>query len=652
MKTPESNFLKTMYGVSTYEPKYLNAIGDVFEKLNPITVTKEIISGIKDRTDALYRVSNVYIPKLKAYDESIPKKLADYELLENEVERLNADPSLVKEYSVSSDFNENSTTFNAFINHINGWINYGNSNKWWDSSATWEKIIYDCLWQTWQQLKAATNQTVPSIGLKYSTFKTTSNDSLNFEKFVNYIGQSGAFTKFKVKGSYTNLDYAERIAELKGREIQNDEADYDNTYASALVLANTYKLVEIRLDMYSNRKERKERRENRRARRKERRDARKRVNNIINELEKIHNPKELTLKTNLEKGLSMLDYYSKRNLPEEQKLFDAEIIKVEKLEVDLAALQVNKIDVLEGELKTIADKYAFAERKMEKYFRKEARKEYRYQKKQLKDFYKDLYGKGWKKESEWQVIKAAMQRKKIETIQENAGIFQKIGAVNMDILMAAPRAAFLALLAVNAFDLAGRINKIRIKDPKLYSIIETKWLRYGGKINKLNEYVEKFSKRNPLPKYGSPLGKLIYKAETQSAEGEFLYAAGASVAAEVATASDILAVIGKVIGVAKQLGVLDEADGDGITGDPNADDSVYDIAAQQNIDFVNSLDIPQEKKNELLGYLQQGFSIDEALTKAGYSTGSSINWWIVGGIALALLGTTAYLIFSGTKKGR
>jgi hypothetical protein len=289
---------------------------------------------------------------------------------------------------------------------------------------------------------------------------------------------------------------------------------------------------------------------------------------------------------------------------------------------------------------------------MEKYFRKEARKEYRYQKKQLKDFYKDLYGKGWKKESEWQVIKAAMQRKKIETIQENAGIFQKIGAVNMDILMAAPRAAFLALLAVNAFDLAGRINKIRIKDPKLYSIIETKWLRYGGKINKLNEYVEKFSKRNPLPKYGSPLGKLIYKAETQSAEGEFLYAAGASVAAEVATASEILAVIGKVIGVAKQLGVLDEADGDGITGDPNADDSVYDIAAQQNIDFVNSLDIPQEKKNELLGYLQQGFSIDEALTKAGYSTGSSINWWIVGGIALALLGTTAYLIFSGTKKGR
>ncbi len=637
----KNEFLKNMYGVSNYEPQYLNAIGDVLDKLNPITVTKETVSGIKDRTDALYRVSKVYIPKLKAYDESIPKKLAEYEPLENEVERLNADPSLVKEYSVSSDFN-NPTTFNAFINHINGWINYGNTNKWWDSSATWEKIIYDCLWQTWQQLKAATNQTMPSIGLKYSTFKATSNDSLNFEKFVNYIGQSGAFTKFKVKGSYTNLDYAERVAELKGREIQNDEADYDNTYALALDLAKRYKLVDIRLDMYSNRKERKEKRANRRAKRKEKRDARKRVNAILSEL-KSNEDKRLGLVKSVLEAETKLKYYTDRNLPTEENLFTEWDKKMNDRILEMTTLDENVLSPLEKELDEYAEKYAFAERKQKRYENRIARKTYRESKKQLRETYKSLYGKGWRKKSDFKDDKLELLYNKQESLNNNFWNKAK-NTIKATVLFAAPLSGFHTLLLINAFDLAGRLLRAKQNTPDVWRKIVTHYRKFGGRKQDLEKSVERHGKQNPLPKYGSPLGKLFYK-KASNAEGDFLNAAGyddAAIAAAITAASSIFCKMLDLIGKDK------------LTGDKDADDNIDNSKLQNDINFVNnSSEFTQEQKDEIIKNLNEGYELTEAIEKADIVIDPNpINWWIVGGIALALLGVTAYLIFSGTKKGK
>jgi len=635
-----NKFLKNMYGVSNYEPQYLNAFGDLVEKLNPITVVKGIASDVKNNTDALYRVNNVYIPKLKAYDNSIPNKLTEYEKLEAEVERLNADPSLVKEIAINSAW---STAYgSAFVNHVNGWINYGNTNKWWAAGTPNEKIIYDALWQTWQQLKASTGQEIKSIGLKYSEHKPYANDILNFERFGNYIGQAGLFPKFKVKGSYTNLDLAERQAELKYRELLNEETDYDNTLSLAKELASKYKLVDLRLDLYENRKGRKQRRENRRNARKEKRDARKRVNAIISEL-KSNEDKRLGLVKSVLEAETKLKYYTDRNLPTEEDLFLEWDKKMNDRILEMTTLDENVLSPKEKELDEYAEKYAFVERKQKRYENRIARKTYRESKRQLRETYKSLYGKGWRKESNFKDDKLELLADKQESLNNNFWNKSK-NTIKARILFAAPLSGFHTLLSINAFDLAGRLLRTKQNKPEIWRKIIVHYRKFGGRKEDLEKWVERHGKQNPLPKYGSPLGKLFYK-NVSNAEGDFLNAGGvddAVIASAITASSTIFVKMLDMIGKNK------------LTGDKDADDYIDNTKLQNDINFVNnSTEFTQEQKDEIIKYLNEGYELTEAIEKAEITIDTnSINWWLIGGIGLLVLTAAGILIFSKTKKGK
>lgn len=633
----------------------------------------QMISGNKgvklNATDGLFYATarqelEVLVNTLKSLDSQIDSKEKEYNLLETTVDTLLGDSALVKKIVPNTWAVKYKT---AWEKKVNDWYSYMSKNKW--SSQT----INDVLWQIWNTLK--TQKQMPEIGLTdankngYSAFNLTTNNGTNYEKFYNWLGQSGLFYYIQDL-SYTNLTKAERLADLKYNEIVKLQSEYEKTYDAAQAKVDDIKVfgdLFNDLKRYDRRKERKDRIAKRKSDRKTKKDARKRVDSIIWNLENKHNPIERDLKAKYESGLVKLDVLSKENSEVKEAEFEKVLKETEDAETKLYELQTKTIEPLEEELKTYGDKYNFAERKEAKYYRKEANKTYRSTKKALKATYKSLYGKGWRKEG-WSATKTDLQQERDEIRDRYASPAMKVGNAIKTGALTPIRLAFLGLVYLNAFNITGRLLAMKNNVPEIYDNFRFKWKKFGGNRTELDETIVKNGSKKAFPPFGD---KLMAKFNATGVE---------ETAAEVATASPLLTQLSATfasvsawvaanpeksakiaVDITKQF--IDSPKGSP-TGDEETDEKLKDEAKKASIDLINAMvELSATQKADAIKFINEGFSLDEALEKIGVDLGKPTdpdstdpkpdnpNWLLWGGIAagVILIGLISYFVLRKKK---
>ena len=534
---------------------------------------------------------------------------------------------------------------------INGWCDYIVRNKWQDSELSdSSSIIRSAVFQMYEQIK---KQGGVSTLFNVVTDKSKLTDKniyiASFGGLLSLFERTGVLKSgIKISGKlvtyrevipfeYSIADWKEYVIYRQESSISFMEETYNAKYKAADELRNTLK---IQIFNPLNRYDRQGKREERREARSVKREARRRVGKIIWRLENKYNPFELEMQMEVDRIDIRMDYITKQNKQEDEVEFVALDNKGTELLKAMDELAV-KQDALELELKTLADKYNFAERKEAKYYRKDARITYRQRKRNAKKTYKELYGKGWRVEG-FTEFKTDIMADKLNVLDEYGGAGTWIKS---KILYQVPRQAFHLLLAGNMFDVAGRILRIKNADESLYKRIVTVYRNFGGNESDFNNMIEKFGVKTPIPKYGSPLGKITYpKGKIEYNSCGCFNAAGvddAAVASILATATPIIVNISQIFVAAA--GII----GTGMTmftGDKEADESIN--PDEYNKNFVAQMDITEEQRIQILAYLEQGYRLEEAVNLVFPEMDT--NYWLIGGIALAslgLIGLGLYYIF-------
>lgn len=621
-------------------------VQDVVDKVS--TATTAIVSP-EEAGKAKYKIVNEYIPQMQELDtKTIPTQQAILDQLESGLDWIYEDGSriwILPEVDTAW-YKTNAPSIKAKINY---WLKYQDDNKWnlVGNTAKIKAAIWEGLWKPYQKNKSI-NYNIPN------------NYWVNPDKLFFFLADIGLLNNVNAPLGYTNKHMQERKAEDAYNAVQSSEAELARIYALAQEEAKKTVLGDIRLDIFTNKTVRKDARESRRTNRKSRSAARKEVDSLIWNLEKKLNPEQRKISADYEAALAQMKVLTDRNLEAEKPSFDAISLIVDAKEKELEAIDLI-IDGKEAQLLSFANSYAFAERKNASYQRKDARRDYRVAKRALKATYKELYGKGWKKDTDYKDQKTDLLIDKQDVMAEYGGFGTKaLLAVKAGVLYQAPLSGYHLLLVTNAFDLAGRMLRVKQNYPEKYERAKAVYAKFGGRKKDLDQMIENHGRQKPIPRYGDPIGKLLYKngePETKiNADGsEYLYPTGyeeAGVTASVTAASGLIGAIAAAVGV-----VADVAGG--ITGNKDADKELEDMTKDKDWmkSQVDAMDLTPEQKNAVKSWIDQGQSIEEALASAGIqitdTDGEGFDWLLWGGVGL---GAVAFIIggilmFGSKKKG-
>ena len=521
---------------------------------------------------------------------------------------------------------------------INGWIDYIVSKKWYPDGDN-ETIFRAAIYQIYSQLKSKGE--IKNLGLTKNLGYSKSN--FDADSFFHFLGRAGIYDNWQDYTIYDTTDIYDRQITLTWNEIQSLEKEYDATYKEAENLADKYKLAGLlSIGIWNAKNKLIKKAKNLKDAIDERYKAGKRVGKIKWWLKRYEKEDAQPLRNKITQAEARLKYYSERNKEEEQSEFDRwDKVLTQSLD-KLEDVEENKISPLEKEFDELADKYDFAERRQKRFNNRIARMNYRNEKRTLRREYKEMYGKGWRKESDWRNVKTDLQMKLDERLEDTAmrGFIQKLKTG----VLAPSRGAFLGLLVINAFDLTGRLAKVKEENEQAYARFLFKWYKTGGNRTELDRIIEKNKDKKAFP----PFGKWANASGVNfSATGvEEVTALMAEAAPYVKMASSLLATYGTV---------------KGITGDPEKDEEFEKDATQKFKNMVDNTDgLTDAEKTEMKSLIDAGATYLEALEKigvdletnpnnpedeGGYDYGVNPMYLIGGSVLLVGVGVGLYFIF-------
>lgn len=309
--------------------------------------------------------------------------------------------------------------------------------------------------------------------------------------------------------------------------------------------------------------------------------------------------------------------------------------------------QESTITTYNKDIDVLVSKYGkniegYADRKA----RQTARKDKRNSKRLIKDALKKNYGNGADFKKLWEKWKAEIKTEKKEIISQHGGSFvfrfsstaNKVGAL-------AIRSAFQGLMLLNAFNISGRILKIKQEDSEKYKKIQKVWKFFGGNTDKFDNRVEKTGVLKAFPPFGAKVipegSKSLSAIGEDLCENSNLYLSGVEeVLAYMAVASPILASLSNLIG--------------NITGDDETDNAINEQSKLDAYNIIDDMNISDEDKQKLKELIDSGMTIDEALEELGYNEIPNNSWlyWTLGASFLGLISIIGLVIYltSGKKK--
>lgn len=550
--------------------------------------------------------------------------------------------------SIQIEWAKRISNVNGLVSRINGWIQYIIDKNWEQAKINnINGIFTSAAWQIWLQLQkedinGLTNNPsnidglyVPSYGnlldlLNKGIFQHR-NISLKYRKKISY--------------NYTLLDSLHFNLEKENAYIEAQEKLYIETYNKADSLRSSLKIESINaLNRYDRREDRKKRREERRAKRSARRSARREVGKLIWRLDNRLNPKRMELREELIKLEIKLDFLSKKNEIDDQAEFDKLILIHEQLEKDIE--QLDEIEILprEERLAELANTYNFADRKSRRYEARTARRTFRNERRVARKAFKETYGKGWRKEVDWQNYRLDLRMAMVDRMEKNPTLTRKIVNNIKTGAYVVPRASFLALCAVNAFGMTSRIAEYKEKDVNSYNRVLFRWKQFGGNRSELDKILQNNKNKRPLPAFGTKISDKFFSATGVE-----------EISAAIAGAAPIITSVATILtGIT---GILS------LVGDKDTADNIKDMALAKELDLVDRTDgLTNEEKDYAKTLIRAGSTYIEAMAAMGiefaspndpdtekYQFLSSPTSIIIGG-SLALLGLGLILYFSLRKK--
>ncbi len=280
--------------------------------------------------------------------------------------------------------------------------------------------------------------------------------------------------------------------------------------------------------------------------------------------------------------------------------------------------------------------------------RQTARKDKRNSKRLIKDVLKKNYGTGAEFRKLWEKWKSEIKTEKKEEISEHGGTtLHRIANKVNKIPMIATRNAVLALMELNAFNIAGRMLNKKQTSVTEYNKILNKWEFFGGKKSALDKSVTKNGIKKAFPPFGT---KVIPEgSKSASANGDYLNATGIEeVTAFLAAAAPYLAAIAPLLGTIN--GLL------GVTGDKESDDAIDDISYDDAYARIDSdMSLTDAQRTELKKLIDSGMSVDDAYAELGLTLpidDTDWIWWTVGIGGIIVAGLLIWGIASIGKKSK